>query len=237
MRSSTKYQGNRSTLSSKFLLKSRGTRYIYLLPSWTCLCWLCKPKLPRDTCLMVLKPFFMSNWKNTCGTTFEAILKCWNSGHLSQQAKEVSIAFFFHYISDVITLSWWQTEFAMVQILYQMILSCIVSCKFSLGVLEIIVTHLVLLSDRCLPSQNIFMMKPAIFITRLRAGNGVGVVGCVEGNSLDYWLIILKLVLSLLSGRWLTQEGQKSCKLFFLVLPNYLSSGGEGRHVKLPHFI
>lgn len=40
----------------------------------------------------------------------------------------------------------------MVQMLYQMILSCEVSRKFSLDVLEIIVTHLVLLSDCCLPS-------------------------------------------------------------------------------------
>lgn len=60
-------------------------------------------------------------------------------------------------------------------------------------------------------------MKPAVFIIQLRAVNGIDVVGCIEGNSLNYWLIILKLIFSLLSGRWLTLEGQKSYKLFLFL--------------------
>lgn len=75
---------------------------------------------------------------------------CWNRGHLSQQSKEVSIAFFlsfYHRCHSLVLV----IEFAVVQMLYQIILSCKVSCKFSLDVLEIIMTHLVLLSDCCLP--------------------------------------------------------------------------------------
>lgn len=70
------------------------------------------------------------------------------------------------------------------------------------------------------------MKKSVVFVTQLGPGYGIDVVGCVEDNCLNYRLIILKLIFSLLTGRWLSWEGQKSCKLFFfadVVCPKLLN--------------